>query len=96
VNAPLVMDMRHFAQLDAAASADLAREQLASEIANDPYLLATAIGDRDGADKTLISLCRALSAIYTAGQQATPEQSMALCLAVQAIADDAASYELEC
>lgn len=96
MNAPWVADMRHFAQLDAEEAADYARERLAAEIAADPCGLATAIGDRDGADKTLISLCLALSAIYTAGQQATPEQSMALCLAVQAIADDAASYELEC
>lgn len=96
MNAPWVMDMKYMAQLDAEEAADYARGRLAAEIAADPCWLATAIGDRDGADKTLIRLCRALSAIYASGEQATPEQSMALCLAVQSLADDAAKYELEC
>jgi len=46
-------------------------------------------------DKRLILLCRALSAVSGYGEQVTSAQSKALCLAVQALADDAASYELE-
>lgn len=96
MNAPWVADARHFAQLDAEAAADYARERLAAEIAADPLRLASAICSRSDMNPLAICLARALSAIYTAGEQATPEQSLALCLAVQAIADDAASYELEC
>ncbi len=95
MNAPWVADMRYMAQLDAEEAADYARERLAADIASDPRRLAVVLSNTPENDKRLILLCRALSAVYAAGEQATPAQSVALCLAVQALADDAASYELE-
>lgn len=95
MNAPWVMDMRYMAQLDAEEAADYARERLAAEIAADPHKLAVVLSHTPEDDKRLILLCRALSAVSAHGEQATPAQSMALCIAVQALADDAASYELE-
>lgn len=94
MNAPWVADARHFAQLDAEAAADYARERLAAEIAADPHKLAVVLSNTSEDDHRLILLCRALSAVYAYGEQATPEQSLALCLAVQALADDAAKHEL--
>lgn len=88
MTAPWVMDMKHMAELDAAEVADYARERAAAAIAADPYLLTGAICCRQDDDKLLIGLCKALSAIHAAGSQATPEQSLALCVAVQALADD--------
>lgn len=95
MSAPWVMDMRHMAQLDAAESADYARERMAAEIASDPRRLAVVLSNTPEDDQRLILLCRALSAIYEAGEQATPEQSLAVCLAVQSLADEAARYEIE-
>ena len=90
MNAPWVDAMRYFAQLDAEEAAEYARERLAAEIVADPLRMAVVLSNTPADDKTLIRLCRALSAVYAAGEQATPEQSMALCLAVQALADEAA------
>lgn len=95
MNAPWVADMRYMAQLDAEEAADYARERLAAEIASDPHKMAVVLSNTPEDDQRLILLCRALSAIYEAGEQATPEQSLAVCLAVQALADDAARYEIE-
>lgn len=94
MNAPWVADMRYMAKLDEAEAADYARERLASEIAADPHKLAVVLSNTPENDQRLILLCRALTAVYAYGEQATPEQSLAVCLAVQALADDAAKHEL--
>lgn len=95
MNAPWVADARHFAQLDAEAAADYARERLAAEIAADPHKLAVVLSNTPENDRRLLLLCEALSAVYAYGEQATPEQSLAVCLAVQSLADEAARYEIE-
>ena len=94
MNAPWVADMRHFAQLDEAEAADYARERRASEIASDPRQLAAALVSREENDRWVLQLARVLTALYT-GEPATPAQTLALSMAVQAIADDAARYEIE-
>lgn len=91
MNAPWVADMRHMTLMDEAEQADYAKERLASHIASDPMMLATALVNSDDENPTLIALCRALSAVYVAGEQATPEQSLVLSAMVQALADDAAN-----
>lgn len=95
MNAPWVADMRHFAQLDTEEAADYARERRAAEIASDPRQLAAALVSREETDRWVLQLARVLAALYTAGEPATPAQTLALSVAVQAIADDAARYEIE-
>lgn len=95
MNAPWVMDMRYMAQRDAEEAADYARERRASEIASDPRQLAAALVNREENDRWVLQLARVLTVIHTVGEPATPAQSLALSMAVQAIADDAARYEIE-
>lgn len=94
MNAPWVMDARYMAQLDAEEVAEYARERRASEIASDPRQLAAALVSREENDRWVLQLARVLTALYT-GEPATPAQTLALSMAVQAIADDAARYEIE-
>lgn len=96
MNAPWIADMRHMAELDAREERDYAVERLSTHIASDPLTLTTALGDLDEDSPLMLRLCEALSAIWVAGTQATPEQSLVLATAVQGIADDRAAYLYDC
>lgn len=96
MNAPWVCDMRHMAQLDAEEERSYAIERLAAHIAGDPLTLATALSEADEDSPTLINLATALAAVWKAGQQATPEQSLVLAVCVQALADDHAARIWDC
>lgn len=93
MNAPWVVDMRHQSVLETDQARASAREWFAAQVVADPKQLASALSYREEDDRWLLKLASVLCAIHAGGEQATPQQTLELSVALQAIADDTARYE---